>query len=509
MTHVRSWVGTIVAAVVATIGLTAPAAAAEGQILSVQNAVKDSYLVELRDSGLRSQSVTSAVGTLAGRYGATVTHTYQHAVHGFAATVSEADARRLAADPAVLRVQQNGIVSASGTQPAPPSYGLDRIDQRNRPLSGSYTYPNTANNVRAYVIDTGIRVSHQEFGGRAVFGVNTIDSVNTDCNGHGTHVAGTVGGASTGVAKGVALIAVKVLGCDGRGTDASTVAGIDWVTANHASGPAVANMSLGGAGSPMVDNAVRNSIADGIVYAVASGNDNRTACGDSPARVAEAITVNSTDSNDVRAASSNFGACTDIFAPGAGITSAWPASDTTYATLSGTSMATPHVTGAAALVLGLYPFYAPQQVADILYADATVNVVGNPGAGSPNRLLFVNQTTSTHYLTRGQALAPNQFLRSANGLFTLVMQSDGNLVIYNQLNQAIWHINRFGTPVQAAFQTDGNFVVYHSIVGRGVVAVWDTHTANTAANLLVLQDDSNLVLYGGPNNTQVFWHRLQ
>ena len=226
----------------------------------------------------------------------------------------------------------------------------------------------------------------------ALWGTNTTgDGNNTDCNGHGTHVAGTVGGSQYGMAKQVRLMAVKVLNCAGSGTFSGVAAGIDWVTGNHAAGaPAVANMSLGAAGSDAAtENAVRNSIADGVTYAIASGNDNANACNYTPARVSEAITVNASTNTDARASFSNFGTCTDIFAPGQNITSAWNTSDTATNTISGTSMATPHVTGAAALILGVTPSLTPAQVWSEMSANATLNKITNPGTGSPNRLLFV------------------------------------------------------------------------------------------------------------------------
>ncbi len=506
MTQVRWSAGLGLAAALVAL-FAPPAVAAEGRILgsNAPTAIKDSYVVELKaGAALKSQS-------LAGKYGGTVSRTYQHALHGFAATMSEAAARKLAADPAVLQVQQNVTASVTATQFNPPSWGLDRIDQRLRPLFSSYTYPNTAANVRAYIIDTGIRVTHQEFGGRAVFGVNTVGGPNTDCYGHGTHVAGTVGGASTGVAKQVSLTAVKVLDCTGNGSLATILAGVDWVTGDHVSGPAVANMSLGvNTPVPVLENAVRASIADGVVYAISSGNSNADACGFSPARTGEAITVNATDRTDVRASFSNYGPCTDIFAPGVDITSAGIASDNAYALGTGTSMAAPHVAGAAALVLGANPALTPQQVADTLYADSTGGIVGNAGPGSPNRMLFVRHpappppATGPDRLIRGQLLTPGQVLQSGNGAYRLAMQTDGNLVLYNQSNQALWHTHTYGNPnAYAAFQTDGNFVVYRA----NGTPLWQTATYGTAANLFVVQPDGNIVIYGP--SLQVYWHRLQ
>ncbi|MGH3734268.1 MAG: S8 family serine peptidase [Micromonosporaceae bacterium] len=357
---------------------------ASGEIrgAGAQDAIAGSYIVVLED-GANTSSVAK-------RYRGTVTHTYKAALKGYAARMSESDARRAAADPAVAYVEQNRVVKAVGTQSPVPSWGLDRIDQRDLPLDNSYTYPNTATNVTAYIIDTGIRTSHSDFGGRAVWGTNTVDSNNTDCNGHGTHVAGTVGGTSHGVAKGVRLVAVKVLNCQGSGTLAGVTGGIDWVTSNHTSGLAVANMSLGASGTnSTMENAVRNSIADGVTYAIASGNSNSNACNFTPARTPEAITVNSTDRNDARSSFSNYGTCTDIFAPGRDITSTWNTSDSATNTISGTSMATPHVAGGAALYLSANPSASPAAVQTALKNNATKNKVTNPGSGSPNNLLFV------------------------------------------------------------------------------------------------------------------------
>jgi subtilisin family serine protease len=359
------------------------------------DAIPGSYIVVFKDAAARTKGVDSLTKTLAAEADAKVKHTYDAALNGFAATMSKADAQQLAADPAVAYVAQNQTVHAFTDQASPPSWGLDRADQRDLPLNNDYHYDTTASNVTAYVIDTGIRVTHQTFGGRATWGTNTTgDGSNTDCNGHGTHVAGTIGGSQYGVAKGVRLVAVKVLTCSGSGSSAGVAAGIDWVTAQHGAGaPAVANMSLGGGANTLIDNAVRNSIADGVTYAIASGNSNANACSFSPARVPEAITVNASDRTDVRASFSNFGTCTDIFAPGVGITSAWNTSDTATNTISGTSMATPHVAGAAALYLSANPTASPATVQAALKANATPNKIVNPGSGSPNQLLMVGAGT--------------------------------------------------------------------------------------------------------------------
>jgi len=387
-----------VATVAASISLAAPASAAEGQILDANSVdrVADSYVVVLKNT-VGAQGVQSTADSLAAKHNGKITHTYTAALRGFATTMSEADAKKLAADPAVEYVQANTLFHAVVDQPNPPSWGLDRVDQRNLPLNSLYQYSTTASNVTAYIIDTGIRTTHSNFGGRAVWGTNTTgDGNNTDCNGHGTHVAGTVGGSTFGLAKGVRLVAVKVLNCAGSGTLAGVAGGIDWVTQQHTAGaPAVANMSLGASGSnATMETAVRNSIADGVTYAIASGNSNSDGCNFTPARVAEAITVNASDINDARASFSNYGTCTDIFAPGVNITSAWMTNDTATNTISGTSMATPHVAGGAALYLAANPSATPAAVASALIANSTPSKITNPGSGSPNRLLYTGSGTT-------------------------------------------------------------------------------------------------------------------
>ncbi len=384
------------AAAISAASTTPALAAPTGEIrgAGASNAVSGSYLVVLRADAVGAAgtfaartSVPTRAGALAKRYGGSVADVYSAALTGFAATMTESQARRLAADPAVAYVEQDQVLTVQATQ-SNPTWGLDRIDQRNRPLSSSFTYPNTASNVRAYIIDTGIRTTHNDFGGRATWGTNTVDSNNTDCNGHGTHVAGTVGGNTYGVAKQVRLVAVKVLNCSGSGTTAGVINGVNWVTANAVK-PAVANMSLGGGLSTTLDNAVANSINSGITYAVAAGNSNANACNSSPARTPAALTVGSTTNTDARSSFSNYGTCLDLFAPGSSITSTWHTSNTATNTISGTSMASPHVAGAAALVLGANPSWSPSQVSSYLTSNATTGVVTSPGTGSPNRLLFV------------------------------------------------------------------------------------------------------------------------
>jgi len=306
---------------------------------------------------------------------------YQHALKGFAASLSARAVDALSRNPNVAWVEADGPVWLVADQ-AGATWGLDRIDEKFRPLDGNYTSNYTGAGVTAYIIDTGIRFSHSEFGGRAISGFDSVDGGSAeDCHGHGTHVAGTTGGATYGVAKAVSLVAVRVLDCNGSGSWSGVIAGIDWVTGDHSPGEAaVANMSLGGGANSSVDTAVRNSIADGVSYAIAAGNGNfigraQDACRYSPARVSEAMTIGATDSTDKKASWSNYGNCVDWFAPGVSITSAWKDSDSATKTISGTSMATPHTAGAAALYLEENPGATPQQVRDGLYARTTKAIV--------------------------------------------------------------------------------------------------------------------------------------
>ena len=375
-------------------GPASPSTTGTVRLAGGSTAIPGSYIVVLKDSAVGSPAgapnaiaaVTNRAASLAKAYDGSVARTFGAALNGFEAKVSASAAQRLAADPSVAYVEQNHRVSIADTQNN-ATWGIDRIDQRNRPLSTTYTYSTTASNVTAYIIDTGINLNHNEFGGRAKSGFDAVDGGSADdCNGHGTHVAGTVGGRTYGVAKGVKLVAVRVLDCKGSGSNAGVIQGINWVT-NNAARPAVANMSLGGGASSAVDQAVANSIAKGVTYGVAAGNENTNACNSSPARTPAAITVGATTNTDARASYSNYGTCLDIFAPGSNITSSWYTSSGATNTISGTSMATPHVVGAAALVLAGNPNATPAQVRDTLVSRSTPNVVTGVN-GSPNKLLY-------------------------------------------------------------------------------------------------------------------------
>lgn len=354
------------------------------------NKIENSYIVVLNESVVGERGPFSIApyiaSELATTHGGRLKQVYQHALNGFAVEMSEQAAERLSQDFRVSFVEEDGIVTADTTQTNPP-WGLDRIDQRNRPLSGTYTYNWTGSGVRAYVIDTGIRTSHTQFGGRASNVFDAFGGNGADCNGHGTHVSGTIGGSTYGVAKSALLRGVRVLDCNGSGSTSGVIAGVDWVTNNHIN-PAVANMSLGGGASSALDTAVNNLANSGVPIAVAAGNSNTDACTQSPARAANAITTGSTTTSDARSSFSNFGTCVDIFAPGSSILSSWFSSDTATATLSGTSMASPHVAGVAALYKQFSPSASASTVRNAIVNNSTTNVLTGVGTGSPNRLLY-------------------------------------------------------------------------------------------------------------------------
>lgn len=325
--------------------------------------------------------------------------TYENVVKGFSVSIPEAAAdafiEAMGRNPNVDRVEEDITMTRMQTTQNSSPWGLDRSDQRALPLSGSYTYNLTGAGVRAYIVDTGILASHNDFGGRVLAGFSVINDGlgSTDCNGHGTHVAGTVAGNTWGMAKQASLVPVRVLACDGSGALSGVIAGLDWVAANG-SKPAVVNMSLGGGMSSTLDAAVASLVKNGYAVVVAAGNSGQDACGYSPAREPSALTVGATTSSDARASYSNFGTCLDLFAPGNSIPSAWYTSNTATNTISGTSMAAPHVSGLAALLLQANPTATPDQLAQSIKATATSNVVTSAGNGSPNLLLYSDSSSA-------------------------------------------------------------------------------------------------------------------
>ncbi|MDV7558652.1 S8 family peptidase [Acinetobacter baumannii] len=355
----------------------------------VKGIIKNQYIVILnKDAGPSKDFAQNIAKQHAGK----VLQSYDTVLKGFAIylpdTAGAAFIEAMKKNPHVLSVESDTIVNIDATTQSNPDWGLDRIDQKALPLNSTYSYLQTGSGTTAYIVDTGILSSHQEFSGRVLSGYTAISDGNgtTDCNGHGTHVAGTVGGTTYGVAKNVNLVPIRILGCDGSGASSNVIAGLDWILKNGKK-PAVVNMSLGGATSSSLDSAVENLYNNGYVMVVAAGNSNTDACTSSPARVSKAITVAATDNTDTRASYSNYGSCVDIFAPGSQINSSWIGSNTATKILNGTSMATPHVAGVVAEMLQSTPTASPQTISTNLLNQASSNVVKNP-SGSPNRLLY-------------------------------------------------------------------------------------------------------------------------
>ena len=335
----------------------------------------------------QAQAVTEMTDNLSSNHRMTVTKTFGHVLGGFAAKMNEKALAAMIQDRSIDFIEQDQVMTTVAIQNN-ATWGLDRVDEADLPLDGFYEFNFDGSGVDAYIIDTGIRATHSQFGGRVSSGFTAINDGRgtTDCNGHGTHVAGTVGSQTYGVAKNVNLIAVRVLGCNGSGSNAGVIDGVDYV-AQNASGPSVANMSLGGGNSTALDRAVENAIDQGVTFVVAAGNSNANACSGSPNRVPAALTVGATTSSDSRSSFSNFGTCLDIFAPGSSITSAWSTSNTAINTISGTSMAAPHVAGVAALYLDQTPSASPSQVESAIESAAVSGKLSNIRTGSPNLLL--------------------------------------------------------------------------------------------------------------------------
>ncbi|MEX2498493.1 MAG: S8 family serine peptidase [Wenzhouxiangellaceae bacterium] len=393
-----SWLVAGLILIMASFGsLAQPGASNQAKYITANEPIAGEYIVVLKpgmarlahEAQSRNPEVRAVAQSMSTQYRGHLRRSFTHALRGFVIEADERTLTDLLLDDRVAYIEENGRVSVSQTSQPNATWGLDRIDQRDRPLNGTYVYDTAASNVRAYIIDTGIRASHTQFGGRVLSGFTAINDGNgsNDCNGHGTHVAGTVGASTYGVAKSVRLVPVRVLGCDGSGSNAGVIAGMDWVAANRVL-PAVANMSLGGGASTATDDAVANMRNAGVTVVVAAGNENQNACNVSPARAAASFTVGSTTSGDVRSNFSNFGTCVDIFAPGSSITSTWSTSNSATNTISGTSMASPHVAGAAALFLAENPGASPAQVENFLINNASTGKLSSINTGSPNRLLY-------------------------------------------------------------------------------------------------------------------------
>ena len=508
----------LAAAAIAASGLPAAAIAPAGNDASVRYLVRYAAETDIPAEVARLKSQGIGVG-----------RSFSHALRGAVVTATPAQAAELSRSAGVASVEVDAPVTVSATeQPAP--WGLDRVDQHALPLSGSYSWTAAGAGVSAYVVDTGVLASHVEFGGRVAAGWTAVADGrgSGDCNGHGTHVAGTVAGTTYGVAKAATIVPVRVLDCTGSGFNSDVVAGLDWIAANHAAGaPAVVNLSLGGAASAAVDSALQGVINDGVTAVVAAGNSAADACGSSPARLPAAVTVAASDSADRQASFSNFGSCVDLYAPGVGITSAYYTSTTATASMSGTSMAAPHTAGAAALLLSQNPALTPAQVASTLTSNATAGVIVGYGTGTPNRLLYAAATalasepapTVTAKSPGAQATAV-PVASNVTATFSADVQGvgAGTFVLRNAAGTAIPATVSFNASTKtatldpsASLATDGAFTA--TLVG-GATAIRDaagtplastswTFTTGPAPTVTGFTPGSNALLVRRSNNISV------
>jgi serine protease len=469
-----------------------PMSAFSADFRTARNPVQNQYIVVLKDgtASLASERgsaprVSTVARDMAGKHKAKMLRSFDRALRGFVVQADDAALARLLADPSVAYVEEDGIVSINATQTG-ATWGIDRVDQRDLPLNQTYNYDTTASNVHAYIIDTGVLLTHSQFTGRMGNGFDAVTSGGNanDCQGHGTHVAGTVGGSTYGVAKGVTIHPVRVLGCNGSGTNSGVIAGMDWVATNHVK-PAVANMSLGGGASQATDDAVQRMVNAGVTVVVAAGNDNGDACTKSPARAPNAITVGSTTNTDARSSFSNFGTCVDIFGPGSSITSSWYTSTTATNTISGTSMASPHVAGVAALYLANNTTATPAQVTTAILNASTPNKVTSPGTGSPNRLLYSLFTSTppptgqTYTNTADYAINDNSTVDSP----ITVSGRTGNAPSNASVTVAIVHTYQGDLKVDLV-APDGSLYNIHNRTGGGADNINKTVTLNLSSEAL-------------------------